>query len=173
MSVEIKGIGGLSETQIAAFEQEYSVKLPSSYRKFMMEFNGGTCVPNHFFWEDDYYEAGVADSYVELFSPISHGEHDYKYSLQSQFKTYKIDEKRVPDNCIPIADLVCGDLLLISTTGIDEGFVYFWDHGNEIDFINNNSEEIGDMFLVNKDFSSFLASLVSFEDYEKRFNGEV
>ena len=63
---------------------------------------------------------------------------------------YIFEEKRLPDYFVPIAHDPGGNLICISCSETENGFVYFWDHENEG---NNN------VYLISKGFNDFIGNL--------------
>ena len=109
-----------SEDEVAAFESRLGAALPSEYREFLLECNGGRPV------DDLCVETPAAEALggivVDHFYSLGKGEDD----------VYDLDWNRrmegPPSAFLPIADDPAGNLLALALVGADAGSVYFWDH---------------------------------------------
>ena len=97
----------LSETDVAAFEQRFNVKLPAAYRQFLLRHNGGRPEPNHVvlkshgektpFDVDRFYSLAAGDS--DAASVRVAAEH----SLEAMTESARA--KSIPETLLPIATI--------------------------------------------------------------------
>nr|WP_255016746.1 SMI1/KNR4 family protein [Psychrobacter sp. PraFG1]UTT87701.1 SMI1/KNR4 family protein [Psychrobacter sp. PraFG1] len=52
MKTNITGFGQLTNSEIEAFEKQYSINLPQEFRSFLMKYNGGKVYPETFVFHD-------------------------------------------------------------------------------------------------------------------------
>ncbi len=138
---------GLS--QINELEAMLHIEIPEDYRLFLLSCNGGRPRKHVFTY---IYEGRQEMGCVSRFLGIHEGEWD---NLHQTTKTYKIFQKRLPDNLLPIANDPGGNLICLSLTGNDLGSIYFWDHdweGEEPSYENT--------FLIATSFTEFIDSLM-------------
>ncbi|GAE94753.1 hypothetical protein JCM21714_3941 [Gracilibacillus boraciitolerans JCM 21714] len=75
--------------------------------------------------------------------------------LLSQFDIYK---KRIPNTCIPIGRDAGGNLVCLNLSKDRYGFVYFWDHEEELNY-EEGKITIDDLYLIAETFNGFLSSI--------------
>src|ERR1700690_1961351 len=111
---------------IRALEKKLSLKLPATYKAFLLKNNGGRPKPNTAYtiqgWENN--EKGD----VHFFLGIGYAGHGFSYDLEEDYKTLR---DRIPRNLFPIATTDFGDFILLSLSGADKGSVHIWDHEKE------------------------------------------
>lgn len=143
----------VSDVQIAELESLVGLDFPQEYKQHLLKNNGGRCTPDTFeFIENEI----TTQSNVDWFLAIYDGIHD---NLKDYIETYKIEEKRLPSNVLPIAHDPGGNLICISCNGDDKGFVYFWNHEGEIEKPLFNDRDYSNLYLIAKSFNEFLESL--------------
>jgi len=148
----------LKPKDIDEIEKTVSLKFPEEYRKHLLKYNGGQCSPNEF----SFIENGKkTNSCVDWFLAIYDGEYD---NLSDYIKTYKLDEKRLPADIIPIANDPGGNLICISCGKEDNGAIYFWDHEKEVDYSVSGDDDYSNLFLIANSFKDFLDRKVE-DDY--------
>jgi hypothetical protein len=138
--------GKLDERAISDLEKERGINLPESYKKFLMEFNGGRPVPSSFNFKD-----GTNGSTVDWFL----GLHGDEYTGLP--KVLKIYEKRIPHNYFPIAIDPGDNLICISVQGPDRGSIHFWDH--EMESRTDASYDYSNTIPIADNFDEFIESL--------------
>lgn len=99
----------LTEQELADFEKEFKIKLPPSYKKVIMDYNGR-------FPEKEYFEGG-------MFLPIKYGEWNMEEAM---------DSDRILKNYLPFADYEEGSLCINLNNGNDYGKIYFIDESGEV-----------------------------------------
>ena len=140
----------LSDKEIKEFEREFNISLPSEYRNHLLEFNGGKCRPNYF----SFIENGkLSENSVEWFLAIWSGE---TINLKNFCEILKTDSKRMPSMIFPIATDGSGNFICISCGGKDIGYIYFWDHENEVDYSISCDNDYSNLHLIAKSFNDFL-----------------
>lgn len=151
MAVEIRDAGPrVTPGDLDAFEASLGRRIPSPYRHFLMESNGGKPKPSEFQYQtpDGRYSEGM----VRGFFGVHEGEH---YNLRRYVKLYR---ERIPPDMFPIANDPGGNLMLMGTSGPREGKIYFWNHELEADD-GSPAREDNVSFVANS-IEDFLASLV-------------
>lgn len=110
----------MAEPAVAELENSLNIRLPESYRRFLLENNGGRPVPDGF-----HFKGKTRGSSVDWFLGLLDGE-------ANDLKTYlRIYRERLPPNFFPIACDPGDNLICISVSGADKGSIYFWDYERE------------------------------------------
>jgi hypothetical protein len=135
--------------QIERFEVRRHVRLPESYKAFLLKHNGGRPIPNEF------AVPGWGGSCVHRFLGFGG---DQGNSIEAYSDIYG---GRLPAGFVPIALDPAGNLVCVSTRPESDGHVYFWDHEQELDESGNSRIDMTNMFLLARDVPSFLRSLAS------------
>jgi len=148
----------LNLIQIEEIEQYVGLDFPSNYKNHLLQYNGGQCTPNIFRFNEN---GKWTESCIDLFLAIYDGEYD---NLKEYIRIYKLDEKRLPIHLLPFAHDPGGNLICISCANEDEGYVYFWDHENEIDYSISDDKNYSNLYFVANSFNEFILSLK--EDFE-------
>jgi SMI1-KNR4 cell-wall len=142
----------ISLFKIEEVERYANLKFPQQYKEHLLKYNGGQCIPNIFTCIEN---GKIGGSSIEWFLAI-----DTKFNnLKEYIETYKIEEKRMPTYILPIANDGLGNSICISTSGIDEGYIYFWDHEQEVDYSVSDDSDYSNLFLIAKSFNEFLNGL--------------
>jgi cell wall assembly regulator SMI1 len=140
--------------QIEKIEQYVGLAFPQQYKEHLLKYNGGQCKPNVF---EFITNTGKLDSsIINWFLAIYDGKYD---NLKECIEIFKIEEKRMPRHILPIADDPGGNMICISTSGADEGYIYFWDHEQEVDYSVSDDSDYSNLFLIAKSFNEFLNGL--------------
>lgn len=136
----------LDPERIERFERAARLRLPASYKRFLLLTNGGRPVESNVLivpgWSFD-------NTVISFFFGVDTGD---TYDLMSNVERYR---RRIPSECIPIADDVAGNLLCIDTAPPGEGTILFWDHENEADTPDDRSN----VYPVADDVFDLLAKL--------------
>ncbi len=148
----------LTAAQIEEFEKSIGLEFPMPYKEHLLKYNGGQCVPNVFVFEEASVETS---SSVDWFLALYDGDSD---SLRETVETYKLEEKRMPSHMLPIAHDPGGNLICISCGTKDYGFVYFWNHEDEVDYSEAGDDDYSNLYLIARDFDTFLNSLMTEDD---------
>jgi hypothetical protein len=145
------GRGPLSSQRIADIEKRLGVNLPSDYRAFMLEHNGGVPHPADFTFADEigpYTDGSVVEFY-------SIQEDEAERGLLTAYRMFCSGDPRMPRDVIPIASELVGNQICLCVTGQRAGYVYFWDHENECE----GEPTYDNMHLLARSFTEFLARL--------------
>lgn len=138
----------LSESEITTWEKTQGFSLPADYRQFLLTVNGGRPTP------DVFDIPGAGASTVHTFNSL----HDNSpYDLDEDMQAYS---GRLPSRMITVASDDCGNVLAMSVSGNDLGFIYFWDHELEADpHQGEDPESIDNLTMLTKSFQEFVDSL--------------
>lgn len=137
----------VKERQLAAFEVDYKLPLPDSYRAFLLRSNGGQPVPSAFPIRD--------------FPSNPYGVVQAFFGLNAAIPTEDLNNvmadltNLVPSGVIPIACTDGDDFLCIDRRASGEPVV-FWDRKP---FWGENIWDDDDLYFVAANFEAFLASL--------------
>lgn len=115
--------GGAKEGDVNALEQRLSKPLPESYRRFLLELNGGRPQPSEFEFEQYGKPQG---SVVDWFFTLNKEKPTY-YTVDKM----EIYSNRIPSDLLPIAFDPFGNLILLDLGAKSVGAIYFWDHEKE------------------------------------------
>lgn len=143
----------LNLNQIEEIEKYVGLKFPEEYKKHLLKYNGGRCSPNVFWFNEN---GKWTNSCIDWFLAIYDGEYD---NLKKHIDMGKIEEKRMPSNILPIAHDPGGNLICISCSGEDRGYIYFWDHENEVDYNISDDTDYSNLYLIAKSFGEFIDGL--------------
>ncbi len=143
----------ISISDINEIEKEFNLKFPTQFVGHLLKFNGGKPKPNAY----DFIENGKkTSSDLDWFLAVYDGQYD---NIIKYLGIYKKDSKRIPTHFLPIGHDSGGNLVCISCGEKDYGYVYFWDHENEIDYDVFDDYEYKNIYLISKSFDEFLNSL--------------
>lgn len=143
----------IGEKAVWEFEKEFNIQLPKDYRLHLLQHNGGRPEPSCF----SFIEKGKeTDACVHFFFAIYDGKYD---NLEVITRLFKTESKRMPSNIFPIAGEQTGNVICISCSGEDYGYIYFWDHENEVDYSVSNDSDYSNLYLISKSFSEFMENL--------------
>ncbi len=132
----------ITDEQIAGFEAQLKVRLPTQYRQFLLETNGG--VPNHptIVWlHPSGQESGTT---LATFFSLG-GKEDLRLAWQNCRLV-------IPDDWLAIAEDIAGNLLCLQVAGQNHGSVFFWDH-------ELSSDELEDEFPAYSSFDKLVKQL--------------
>ena len=153
MTIFFNTLSSLKLSQIEAVEKFSGLKFPESYKNHLLKYNGGQCDPNVFSFTEN---GERTQSNINWFLAIDDEEDE---SLQEYINDYKIDEKRLPKHILPIAHDPFGNLICISCGKKDFGYVYFWDHEEEVDYQISKDDDYSNLYLIKDDFDKFINEL--------------
>lgn len=143
----------IAPQEINQLEELVGLNFPKEYKQHLLNYNGGQCIPNVFLFKEDGIET---KSMIDWFLAIYEGEYD---NLKSYLNIFKIEEKRMPSHIVPIAHDPLGNLICISCTPRDYGYIYFWDHEKEVDYNVSDDDDCSNLFLISKNLNNFISSL--------------
>lgn len=143
----------VSLIDIEKIEKSVQLTFPIEYKEHILAHNGGQCSPNIF----KFIEKGKESrSRINWFLAIHEGEY---YNLEEYIGIYKRDQKRLPISMLPIANDPFGNLVCVSCEERDYGFVYFWDHENEVNYEIEDDTNYSNLYLISYSFKEFLENL--------------
>jgi len=141
--------GKNDEARITAFENTIGFSLPTDYRLFLAENNGGS-INNQAFFVKDLDQDILADVLYGITSPLSRS-----LTLGHWLKEFG-DE--LPEKTLLFGSDPGGGFLMYVTAGEDKG-VYYWDHAH---FFAQSSEEEGNSYFLAESFTDFCDSLMDY-----------
>jgi len=154
MLTKMDNVGpSLTALDLQEFEQRLGYLLPEEYKTFLLQYNGGTPIPN------TYKIVGWTEpcSLVNEFNGIIPDQYnDIEENIE-------LLEGRLPNGFIPIADDPGGSSLLLSVDKDTYGKVYYWDHENEPYDGGERLQDYPNIFFVADSFSDLLDQLYKFE----------
>jgi ankyrin repeat protein len=113
----------LTEKRLAQLEKKLGIRLPDSYRAFLLEYNGGTPEPNGLCRKRKKNPTEVCHYFLQVDSGRDHDD------WSRLFEQMKDKEAPVlPLRLAPIATDPFGNFFCISVSGKDAGKIYFWHH---------------------------------------------
>lgn len=138
----------VGEEEIKRVEDLLSMDFPESYRRFLLEHNGGRPSRDRFPIRGHPLSK---EGMVNRLLCIKDGD---DYSITWAMSMY---EGRVPRHFLVIGKDPGGNNICLSVAGEDCGKVYFWDHEEEV----AEGEEPGyeNVYVIADSFDQFLASL--------------
>jgi hypothetical protein len=135
-----------NENKLVEFSNQVGYMLPKDYIDFLRKHNGGYVTDS----VSTYYKNGK-QKFI-LTSMFGLGVDD---DLINQFEIYK---RRIPSTCIPIGRDAGGNLVCLNLSEINYGYVYFWDHEEELKF-EEGTITIDDLYFIADSFQEFLNSV--------------
>ncbi len=139
-------LGGASEQNVTAFEQQIGFSLPPDYRHFLAENNGAEVLDQTFFVKDLDKEV-MLDVLFGVTNPTSRG-----LTLSYWLKEY---ETELEPGTLIIGKDPGGSFLIYSIAGEDKG-LYYWDKNY---LFAQSSEAEGNAYFVADSFTEFRNSL--------------
>jgi hypothetical protein len=136
--------GALTKVELEDFEKANETSLPTSYKQFLLDSNGGQLKPNR---------NKIPDTIVSYLFGMHNGE--YYASLYKRIEMFK---GRLPYSTFPIAVDPFGNLFIMSLHEENYGQVYFWDHEMGAELQGGNYTD--NCTFVAYSFQEFLNNLV-------------
>jgi hypothetical protein len=164
MSLRFKGSGKkLTDDILKAIERKAEIELPSDYRRFLLDQNGGEPRPSHFTCGRNEYEVTRFISFDHE-TPQEFAGQDFEQALDSLRS-----DLMLPKHLVPIA-WADDDVVLLSVAGKNRNNVFFWWRISE-GFDGSHCKKVANSF------AEFLASLKYSEEEipwrEMIVNGDV
>jgi SMI1 / KNR4 family (SUKH-1) len=141
--------GTTSADTIQRLEARAGISLPSDYKAFLLESNGGHPNPDEF----------VVPGWLGESSAVHRllGIHD---GPNGNLETYIVRYRdRLQRGFIPIGIDPGGNLLTLSLEGANRGSIYFWDHEDELDDEGLSRTDMSNMFELATNIGEFIESL--------------
>jgi len=151
MSVKIiRPNRAITTRALSALENKIPGQLPSPYRAFLLQNNGGRPEENSF----SMLQQGLG-GVVTFFGILGKGK-------EGDLNTKRLSmADRVPIRYLPIADAEGGNLLVLSLAPPDLGAVYFWDH--ELEAEEGEPATKDNLYPIAQSFDEFLQKLRPFD----------
>ena len=110
----------ITREDIHAFERRLNAKFPGTYKRFLLQHNGGRPEPPYFKREvlSRFYSLNAGKATCDL---LAH---------------YKLLRKDLPTGLIPIAGDKFGNQICLALTGRERGKLYFWDHEGASEYVD-------------------------------------
>ena len=112
--------GGATAPQIDDLESIVGTTIPTDYRRFLAEINGGRPSPSAF--EGPTGDGSVLNWFFTL------NQEEQSYFIPRRIEVFK---DRLPSKLLPSASDPFGNLVLLDLGARSVGAIYFWDHENE------------------------------------------
>lgn len=142
-------LGGASEQNVTAFEQQIGFTLPNDYRSFLVENNGAEILDQTFFVKDLDKEV-MLDVLFGVTNPTSSG-----LTMSYWLKEYA-DELEA--GTLIIGKDPGGSFLIYTIAGEDRG-IYYWDKNY---LFAKSSESEGNAYFVADSFTEFCDLLADY-----------
>lgn len=139
----------VSNEVIDSFERELGYKLPTTYRNFLSEYNGGEPFNCGVISSDGFY----ADVSIRYFFSVSQ---DPTFGLAHKYAIYS-GAGRTPREMLPVGGDVGGNLILLALAGPKLGSVFFWDH--DIEGLVDDPNSPRHLRILADTFDGFIAGL--------------
>lgn len=118
----------LTQESLTRFEEALGQRLPSDYKDFMMEANGGTPEEDLVYSFVDVVTDRTNESDVRELLVIYDNQVDDNWDDILRIHTTMVEEGTIPPHFLPIATDSGGNLLCMSLRKDDYGSVWFCDH---------------------------------------------
>ena len=138
---------------LKAVEEMWGYALPKSYRLFLLNNKESRPEKNLFSFKNK-----SGGSCLNEFFGIKK-DFNNNILLKQKYAGY-----RIPENFLPIASDVYGNLILISVKNADRGKIYFWDHEMEAD--NGETPDYSNLTLIADSFDEFINGLRSDDELD-------
>lgn len=144
------------EYLVGKLEEEYSVRLPSLYRFFLVNY-GSLNFSCDITYNSVEQHPSMGDRSIVNFYELQENANGIKESIDCYLG-------RLPENLIPIAECPGGDQLCIGIRDVEDK-VYFWNHDQEMMFPSID-ELWNNIYLVADSFLDFIVSFKIIEHEE-------
>lgn len=164
MQIQIASDGRpATEAQIVAWEKKIQAQLPSDYRGFLVQHNGGRAkvsaeragdVAFQIRWNGQPWADEYAEAFLQGFYSL---DNDSAFAWSTAEEEY-LEQRRVPSDLLPIAYDRGSNQVLLGISGERRGKVYFWAKDLEPaeDTDEPGYENVG---FIADSFGEFLAKL--------------
>jgi len=155
----------ITDSDIEKYIKELNINLPEDYKQHLIKYNGGHPIKDGAPMINPIDESET-DIGIDWFLAIYEGESS---NFLKAYHTFKIWQKRMPDELIPIANASCGDKICMSVKGDNYGKIYYWEH--EIEASEGEEPDYSNVHLIANSFTDFINSLYETELLEDK-NGK-
>lgn len=158
----------ISKDKVKNIEFRNGIKLNSSYKKFIEEYDLGDVTKDIEFISNEPTPLTTTEGKDGLFGFID------EEDIEEYIETY---EGRIPPNLIPIGDGYGGDLICI---GLDDDKIYYWHHeGEYLDYLpQDKNQDVsmgywGNVYEVSDTLEDFLNSMEAVPEDDTEYDGVV
>ena len=164
----------LSIEDVKILENDLNVKLPESYIRFLLQYNGGRPTPDCYPIEGT--EVGCIGNFggIHFFYWIDGPEDATEkikrcYDIKSSCEVYN---RRMPPNLLPIACDDGDNQICLSLYGNDAGWIWYWDHEQEKippDWnydLPSHVPDYSNCYKIAESFQAFIDGLFDFPEEE-------
>ncbi|PMN09209.1 hypothetical protein BCT41_25570 [Vibrio splendidus] len=138
----------ISESELKVITLNTELEFPTSYKEFLLKFNGGSPSPDAFPIKGHSEEVGGIQVFFGVDREIESS------CLNWNYNEYK---SKLPDSYIPIACSDTNDLICLVLSKAEYGKIVFWDAEDE-----RSRNDLGNVYEVADSFDQLLEIL--FED---------
>ncbi len=146
----------VTSEDIGTFERQYRVTMPSSYRRFVLQKNGGRPVKNTLQFFNEQFEE--METFI-IYRFLCIGQE--AYSVNNYITTYS---NRIPHDLLPIAIGIGRGLICIGHYRENLGKIYYWDPNFESGISNDPTYE--NVYNISDSLEDMLSKLI----YEDEIN---
>ncbi|MBC8059077.1 MAG: SMI1/KNR4 family protein [Clostridiaceae bacterium] len=149
-----------SKVKINQLEIKCGFSFSEEYVEFLDKYNGGkpesniTELPN----------TEIRSFLITSFYGIC------KEAVNDIFQTLQIYEGRIPQKCIPIAQAEGGNLLCMNLDSDKFGYIYYWDHDEELNF-EIGEIKIENLYFVATSFREFFEKIKPYDTENADLSG--
>lgn len=147
------------KSAVENFKKQNGFKFPKDYIEFLETYNGGKP-------EANIVKITGCEIDEFLISRFFGTNPDENVDIVYQFNLLK---KRIPRECMPIADVEGGNVLCINLSEKKTGYIYLWDH--ELELLHGEAITIDNMYFVAKSFSEFLRMIEPYNPQNEDLRG--
>lgn len=169
MTYEIQNsFSNIQIDDIEKLEKEIGFLFPSDYKDFLLRHNGGSIRPENFKYVS---QAGCTEkldnitfekssAIYNFFGIVPPKHHSYTAVGLRIARSNILNDEKIPDDVLPIADTGTGDIIFIKLTGETSGYIYIWLHEKLVDADDSgNLPQCYNAHYIAPSFSEFLESL--------------
>jgi hypothetical protein len=131
-----------TEKELRRFEDEIGGPLPAGYRQFLVAYGETVCTEGAEFGVPGWDDVSAVSRFFGLYPTPDQG---------IEMLTLQRFAGRIPDETIPVADALMGDLILLGFDGFDANRVWLWDHAHSRGYATRMPEIRADLAARGKD----------------------
>lgn len=136
--------GPTDEESIRRLEWNLGYQLPSQYRNFLLQHDGGQPTPDAFDFED-----GSTGSVISHFAKVNSLDRS-----ETILDLVLVLRDRIPVGFLPFGEDAVGNVICLGILPENEGHTYLWDHENEADI--DETPTMTNMRLIARSFDDFI-----------------
>ena len=144
---------------IEQFEKNNGLRLPKDYIEFLEKYNGGRPETNIVNLKGYKIESFLIATF---FGVNLDDNNDIIYQ-------FNILNKRIPKECVPIADVEGGNVICMNLSSEKYGHIYLWDH--EMEVLCGERITLDNLYLVAKSFKEFIDMIEQYNPNDEDLSG--